>query len=890
MQSPEVPLPLAPRYGGLGGPRAAHKGSILVGQGEQFIEIPHPEKPGHILQSFNENWVGWSNHTLELLADVRLDQSLHRSSSPSFAGLRLGGKEGGVNLRALASDKELGLSLASDCTIDQDLSKEADVFFKSVRTSSLKTPIIRIPELGHPVDVGEAALGNIRGIGLALFDGKDWHPVAGNLSGKGASGRLAVFSSDKTLVAATGISYTDTGLGLGVADPAGKLHVRGIAIFEDGVTLGTIGPKTKDGTLGFLEGKVGVWADNAFKSFGSGEGNVRGKGKAGQLALWKDEDDLAGSPVFVSSNGSLCAENIIGDYIAASKKLIIHDLVLENKDGQLHVNEKAIALDFKRGALSAEGLEIQGQGALVGGSLKIIPHVATHEKLGVARFSNEFALKDGLVSLDYSRLPLASYENGGLLSKEDYKKFAEKGESLKLGKVSHGEGVKISGDGTCVGGDLRIEVALGNHTKPGLTALSERDFIFREGIAFLREKPVTHSELSEALAQKMPAFQPAQVYAGRGFASDYKLWMVGGPERLDLALASAEQYGIARFSERDFLVQDGFVSARRMGIATDEQPGLMASGYVQALNKLCQEAMSATKNGKISDESIALWRKGELHDSGLTSVPGGIAAKGFLQADALLSSGGVGVGASDLSPSDAGAGFLRYQCGALEVSNGEEWVRLRAGGLAGSGEAGSLALWTGVDSLSASRWLSWDEKRGRLGLGVKDPAATVDACAPGASLRLVDSRPSSAATGATLALGTDDGQDAGQGDCLGSLLFVGRRGTGAAIRAVARGNWDGLSSPGGLVLATTPDGQTTPQDQVFLTNEGYIGILTSKPTAPLHVSSKNRVGISAICEGALRLGNTDQSSSVVGAGVIRYSGGSLQISDGTQWRSLAFAN
>lgn len=887
---PDIPLPLEPKYGGLGHAAQPFAGALLVGSGEKFLPMQHPGNPHRILTTGEENRVAWSEFGLELQAHVRLDQSLHRASSPTFAGLKLGKEEGGgVWIRPLSSEKDVTVTLLADCSLDQDLSKESDVFFKSVRTSSLKTPILRLPAL-HPVNVGEFALAHIKGLGLAFFDGENWLPVAGNLQGKGAAGKLAVFQNDATLVAATGIAYSDKGLGLGVADPQGMLHVRGKVILEDGVTVGNLHPKSDVGTYGWLEGRPAVMTDSGIKFLGSGEGNVKGKGKAGQLALWADADDLKAAPVFVNTEGHLCAHTLRTEFVECAGNLRLNGGTFANKDGNLYWNDKMVGVAFASGALTSDDIEISGHGTLVGGGLKLTSRKASHEKPGIASFSESFTLRDGHVELDFDKFPLAGFERGGILSREDYKSFSGKADSFAVGDVAGLDGIEIEGSGKAFGGNLVLKARTGTHERTGMVALAERDFMFRGGYAFLRNPPISEREFSEALDRKADRFSVESVLCGRGFEQESRLFVLGGPGRLDIATASADTLGIARFSERDFTVSDGTVSLKGYGLASEHKPGLMSEhSYrrLEEINKLI--SFHVAYQDKVEEGFLPFWREGRLTASPLKKESWGMSCDAGFCAPAIISKGVVGVGPCDGEASKVGQGCLRFERGALEVSDGVEWVRLKAGGLAGRGKPGALAYWTSEDAVSGLSGVFWDEEHRRLGWGVEKPTASLHAMLPGAHIHVSDTRPSSGSAGARLTLASDDGADLGAGDCLGSLEFGGKRGLGARIRGLARSNWDGVSSPGTLALGTTPEGQLSPQDHLFLTPEGFLGLGAAKPATPLEIALKNKKGVSALFAGAIRVGSSDESSSVVGGGALRYSQGRLEFSDGQQWRALALA-
>lgn len=885
-ESSEIPLPLSPKYGGLGRSVNPDPGALLVGAGDVFMALPHPQEPNRVLVSGEECSVAWSRFGLELQAHVLLDQSLHRQAAPLFAGLRLGDEESHVKIVAQKGEKCFAATFGSDVVFNQDLSIESKVKFAFVEAPSMKTAILRMPTLGHPVEVGSHALANIKGIGLAFFDGENWNPVAGNLQGKGAAGRLAVFSNDSTLISATGISYTDKGLGLGVADPGATLHVRGDVILENGVVLGEIMPKAKHGTFGISEGKAGAWLNNTFKFFGSGEGNLVGSGKAGSLAVWVDGNELKSSTVGINAQGNLIAEGIHAKYLE-SHSVILDGKKLECDEEFLTFGGKRIGFHARSGAVSSDNLTVEGQGYVQGANLKISARLASHSELGIASFSEVFTVDKGKVGLDFSKMPHASGSVSGLLSHEDFKRFSEKAEYFAVGDVAGLDGIEVSGAGKAFGGAVVLKARRGTHEQAGMVALSERDFLFREGYAFLRNIPMSRREMEEMVDRKADKFLTQVIQTGRGFEKDYKLHMFAGPDTLNLATASHDVYGVAKFSQ-DFNVRDGVVSLNR-GLASCENPGLMAPEHVLAIQKLHEVVGRMGVVFPMENGVIPYWDRGGFRGSKLTNTPTGVVADGVFAARKFLSQEGMLLGTTDAEASDTGAGHLRYERGALEVSDGHEWVRLKAGGLAGTGKPGALAYFSSEESVSSVSDLWWDEERSRLGWGVEAPQASLQVALPAAHFWIADTRPSSSQAGARLTLASDDGADLGAGDCLGSLEFGGKRGTGARVRALARSNWDGVSAPGTLALGTTPEGQLSPQDHVFLTPEGFLGLGLAKPTTPFEVALKNKKGISAQFAGAIKLGSSDESSSVVGGGALRYSQGRIEFSDGQQWRALALA-
>jgi hypothetical protein len=90
---------------------------------------------------------------------------------------------------------------------------------------------------------------------------------------------------------------------------------------------------------------------------------------------------------------------------------------------------------------------------------------------------------------------------------------------------------------------------------------------------------------------------------------------------------------------------------------------------------------------------------------------------------------------------------------------------------------------------------------------------------------------------------------------LGNISFAGSDGTGFVTGANIAAQCDGIpntgSMPGRLVFSTTPSGSGTPTERMRLDSSGRLGLGTSSPSVPLHVTGNSKI------TGSLVVGTSD---------------------------------
>ena len=133
-----------------------------------------------------------------------------------------------------------------------------------------------------------------------------------------------------------------------------------------------------------------------------------------------------------------------------------------------------------------------------------------------------------------------------------------------------------------------------------------------------------------------------------------------------------------------------------------------------------------------------------------------------------------------------------------------------------------------------------------VGMGTSTPAQAVDVERSGAAARFQLTSFTAAVEEAPQyiqrrARGTTDAPTAVQnGDNLGLFSFRGHNGTAmggsrATITAQAAGNFSGTSTPTRLIFATTPVGQTTPQQVLVITPDGKVQVNGQNLAVPDYV-------------------------------------------------------
>lgn len=885
---PEVQLPLEPKYGGFGEGYDPQKGSIPVGTESGYKPLPHPQKEKHVLLSGNNCEPSWSEHEIDIQANVKIDQSTHKGSAPTFGKIFIGNAELGVVEIFKAKAGKLSLQISSDCHIDQDLSKEAHVKFRGVTSELVGTRLLVLrPTPLTAEEAGGGAISSVEKIGLAMSDGKNWIPISGSLNGRGEVGRLALFSGNKDLTSATSLCYVDGKFGVNCGDPQAEFHVGGVALAEGGFLAGELNEKSRAGTFGVKEGLPSFRTQKGFFRFGSGDGNIKGKGKSGYLPVFSDEDDIKASGLFYNTDKNVLILSSLQASTLNTKHLKLDDVWLTHDSEHLVFGGKALAYNFRRGVVKSSTLNVSGEGCVVDSHIQIEAPIASTSVRGLAQFSNVFTVKEGVVSLEASRLEKASFDSCGVLTKEDYKKFSNKADSFECSTLKLCDGLESTSEIKIIGKPNTLRVRHASYTESGIVQIGERDFELKDGVLSLRNTRLSESVLSEALAKKQDLLPIKKCdVVGDGFVGDTKFFVVNGVDcKIELEKASNEKFGIAKFSNQ-FDVTNGLVSLKNIGEASRETSGLLSGKMFGELTQLLDEKKSFVSN-KCESGYIPFMREGVAQKSPLHLKGSIVESELGFHAESLVSNSLVRVGAFDGDAANARAGSMRFERGGLEVSNGEIWLRLATGGVTGRGKENCLAIWNDNESLTQVDGLIFDQKLNRLGLGTTKPSYGIHLDAPTASLGIVSTRASSASSGGLMIVGCDDGQLLGVGDELGKIGFTGKGIIGAQIRAVSSANWESTSSPTGLAFGVCQDGQNAPTDHMFLTAKGYLGIGVAKPLAPLHVASQNKDSVSACFSGGIKIGDCQSSASIVGKGVLRFNHDALEISDGSGWKRVS---
>jgi hypothetical protein len=891
---PKIPIPLECRYGGLGDKIEPLNQALLIGNGEKFIPLASPGHPNRFLQTTKEG-LAWSKFELELLGDAKLDQSLHKGAAPIFNSIGVHCVSEGTSwLKRENSKRDYTIRLNSDCLIDQDLSRKSKVNFEAVSANNIDVDFVRLTPTKLKADEAGAGTIAMTKDGACLSNGLRWMSLHGNLHGEGKQNRLAYFTDETSVKSCITLQYTDDGqLGIGVDDPLAMLHVKEEVIFESGARLGELSEKSTAGCFGLVDGRPGFRHANGFMEFGTGNGNLIGKGKKGYLAFFADDEILTSGEISLSDKGALVGSHFIADMMTAHEVTLLgdkhEDVKLYAKDGKVCANGSYLGFAFERGALECDFGEIKGAGKLADGSLSIKANRASAEIKGIASFdSSYFSVDNGHVKIAWQNAPHAK-DGFGLISDRDFNEFSNKAESFNVGNFREGTGISIEGAGKAFHSDVRISVHEGTHKNAGIICLCEEDFEFRGGVACLRHPQLTEYTLNKILEFKQDTLPLNVATFNQGFDTNYKMGIIGtNPVEVNLATATYEKMGIASYNEKHFKISDGRIYIKETPIATHEVNGLMAKEHVQLLAQVA-DLVNRCPEGSGTEGTLAIWTKDGLATaSDFETTNGGIRYTKTFNAKNIRSEGVVVLGTTEAKAEQVGGGALRFEKGCLEVSNGQQWITLRAGGLIGEGRLGSLAFWSSENALTAPESLNWDEEHSRLGLGTVKPLASIHIEKAGASLMVVDTRPSSPQNGAYAFLGSDDGLPLGMGDVLGNLSFGSLKAVGASIKAYAATNWSKTSAASCLAFGTTPDGQISPVDHLFLTQDGFMGLDIANPTAPLHIASENKHGMTAIFKGGIKIGASDASASIAGMGAMKIESGNLLLSDGISWRRLSY--
>jgi hypothetical protein len=665
------------------------------------------------------------------------------------------------------------------------------------------------------------------------------------------------------------------------------LHVGGEVKFEGGAILGELSEKSSNNCFGLVDGRAGFKHSNGFMVFGTGHGNIKGKGTKGSLAIFDGAESIKESHISFTDAGALYSPAFLTKNLQTDS-IKLGDVILVSKEDFIYANDKKLAYHFKRGNLKCDFGEIEGEGKFVGGDISIKATKASKDFQGIVSFNEDFNVNNGHAAIAWKKAPRASMDSNGVLYAADYNYFANKAASFDVGDFTNGEGIIIKGGGKTFGAGVIISSQIADNSKRGIASFLITDFSVKDGVVSLQNPPPSPQELTKIFNSKQDVIQTAQLTCGDGFYTDYKFNVLAGePINLQLAKATSEKFGIARFSRDDFTVSEGNVCLNKTPIATGERNGLMASEYVRLIAQLA-EGFAKCPQGNGSEGTLALWSKnGELSTAtDFVNNNFGLSYKKLFEAANFRTPGVLILGTTEANAEKIGGGALRYEKGCLEVSNGQQWVTLRAGGLTGTGLQGSLAYWNDENSLSAPKELFWDETLNSLGLGTDKPLAHIHIERAGAAIIISDTRPSSPQSGAALLLAANDGADLGASDCLGKIGFGGKNAIGASIRAFAAANWDKISTPTSLAFGTTPDGQISPVEHLFITTGGFIGVDIASPLAPLHVHAQNKNGMAGIFDGGIKIGSSDASASIVGKGSLKFESGRLLVSDGYAWRTL----
>jgi hypothetical protein len=887
----DIPLPLECKYGGLGGVIKPVAHSILIGDGNRFKTLETPLVEHHFLTS-GEEGLRWSKFKLEILGDAKLDQSLHKKSVPVFAGLGIRAESGGASwLRRQDSKHDYTITLMGNCLINQDLSKGAAVAFESVSAEHINVDLVKLRETDADAKKVGAGVIAMRKEGAFMSNGEVWMSLHGNIHGGGKAGRLAYFDGDISIKSCTSLQYINGFLGIGVDEPRAMLHVKNQAIFEQGINVGELKPEESyEGSFGLINYKPVIILKDGCYFLGTGNGDISGEGEKGRLAYFDGKKSIKSSTVGISSSGALLCKHIISDEaISNSLELINGDkkLKLITQNSKLYANDIEMGAAFKRGKIKCDFGEIIGNGYTVDEDISIKATIASGQNKGIASFEEiDFGVKNGHVAINWNKAPHA--KNGyGLISDKDYEYFRQKAPAFTVGEIREGTGINIGGSGKAFGGDLNISMALGTYTTAGALCVREEDFIIQDGVVCLRYKNINTTWLNEMFSSKQDTLVTADVSCGVGFAAGYAFKIMGSKDiKIDLAMAGYDDKGVCSFNDEHFYIADGHVHLKALPVATQSQNGLMSTGHVKMLSNTAETVLKCPQ-GYGQEGYLALWTKEGLRIAGdFVPTNSGIEYKKQFNAEILRTSSVLILGTTEMAAEKMGAGVLRYENGCLEVSNGVQWITLRAGGVIGEGKTGSLSFWATESTLSASESLFWDEESQRLGIGTAKPSHHIQIEKSGAGIALIDTRPSSPQAGSTIMLSSVDGSVFGQSDTLGRIIFSGAKNFGSSIRAYAAANWTSLSAPTALAFGTTPDGQISPIEHMFLTQLGYLGVGIALPAVPLHIAAQNKNSMSAIFEGGVRIGKCDASANSVGKGSLKFENGRLFVSDGISWRAL----
>lgn len=882
---PNIPLPLQARHGGLGGVINPSDECLLVGAGKTFRVLESPKNENHFLITTKEG-LAWSKYSLELTGHVKLDQSLHTKARPKFASLGIETDSEGISwLRRKNSKDDYYLSIDSDCNIDQDLSTKAKVQFESVDANLISVDLVKL--LPNKMTAKEAGRGSIAMTpeGACMSDGEFWKTLHGNIHGSGYKNQLAFFDDTIQIRSSPSLVLIDGMLGILHDKPEYALHLGKVAKFNEGLIVGELSKDAPNYCFGLLDGRAGFAYPDGFMEFGSGHGNIKGSGKDHHLAMFDGTESIVNSGVYVTSKQVLTSEYLSTKEVFTNK-IWFGDNELTADKSFVYFGGFPLARAFKRGTLKTNFGEISGRGFVLDDNLEINAYIASDKQMGIAQFNSDFTVNNGSVSISWDKAPQAC-EGYGLISRQEYDFFANKAQAFKRGRLIEGDGITISGDGSVLDSDLKISLKQGSDSEAGVVKMVGSDFLFKDGFVFLRNPPVKLEAIKELLSEKQDALKICSVTLGRGYVNDFSFGAIGSKDiKLDIALATYETYGVASFNKDNFSLDNGVVSLRTLKDASLENNGLMTAIHVKNMMNL-NEYVSKCPQGSGAAGSLAIWtREGLSSVKDFENFNDGLRYKRTFEADTLRATKALILGTCDLTAEAVGAAAMRYERGCLEVSNGIEWISLRAGGLTGQGRGGSLAYWVDETSLNAPESLFWNEEKGFLGLGTDSPEAHLHIVTAKASINVTDTASSSPQRGGSIYLGSDDGSLLGKSDTLGRLTFGSRKALGASIRAYAAANWDSVSTPAGLAFGTTPDGQISPTDQMFLTQKGYLGIGLAAPLAPLHVQAQNKFGITGMFEGAVKIGASDASATNAGRGVLKYENGCLCMSDGISWRKL----
>lgn len=119
------------------------------------------------------------------------------------------------------------------------------------------------------------------------------------------------------------------------------------------------------------------------------------------------------------------------------------------------------------------------------------------------------------------------------------------------------------------------------------------------------------------------------------------------------------------------------------------------------------------------------------------------------------------------------------------------------------------------------------------------------------------------------------------GDGIGSVLFQGATGSGFAtagqIRLTGGGAFSSTSSPGIMILSTTPVDSVTTQERMRITSAGSVAIGVNSPSSKLHVDGDLTVSSATTASSATAGTSGDVPAQVEGYLVVRINGTARKI-------------